>query len=514
MKRHDAVIVGGGMGGMIAANYLAKFGKRTVLLEQNHQPGGNMSGFWRKGFYFDGGDQSFESLGIVFPILEDLGVYESDGWTKASFRMSSGDFDFLVNDLDEVEQSLREAFPREPGIEPLFREIKEVSRFLSRFYNPWEFPVLNDFRVWKLGAGIPWLRKLKKWSTFEYRKRACSVIENPELRSWFTNIGYYQMPFLFFAGFWHIWAKDYWYPRGGMQALHNRLAETYEARGGEIRYNRLVTRVEHANGEAKAVFCEGGERFEGKKIIYAGDYKELLRSILEPELFDRQRRDNLLNTRLTEEVVSVYLGVKMSSRELSQRLRAHHPFFFPNYDVIFPDARSPRDVHGRMWVALNHFGSENPDNAPPGKSSLVLQTYSSFGWQNYWENGSEAYPRREGYKKLKEQVAGELVRNAESLLPGLSEKIEYQEVGTPLSLRRFTRNTQGSTGGWCYREDVSPVFRIPRFNMFRTPLRNLYAAGHYSLWPGGVISAALSGRLVANLVAERPILSPLGGKSE
>jgi phytoene dehydrogenase-like protein len=66
---YDVLIVGAGLSGLICANYLARAGKRVLLLEQNHQPGGNMSGFRRRGFYFDAGDQSFESLGIVFPIL-------------------------------------------------------------------------------------------------------------------------------------------------------------------------------------------------------------------------------------------------------------------------------------------------------------------------------------------------------------------------------------------------------------------------------------------------------------
>lgn len=509
MSSRDVIVIGGGIAGIICATYLARAGKDTLLLEQNHQTGGNMSGFRRRGFYFDGGDQSFESLGIVFPILEELGLFDREQWVKADFRMVSGDFDFVIRDLDQVEDALRTAFPREPGIRPLFAEIKEVSRFLDTFYNPFEFPLLNDFSLLRGASLLPWAGKLKRWSTFDYRRKACSVIENRELRHWFTNIGYYQMPFLFFAGFWHIWAKDYWYPKGGMQSFHDRLARAFEEAGGQIECNRLVNAIDHHGDRAVGVRCSGGERYEAREIVYAGDYKELLSTLLSDELYPARRREKLLSAKLTEEIVSVYLGVDMSSDELHRYCGAHHPFYFPNYDVIFPDRNSSADVHSRMWVALNHYGRENSGTAPEGKGTVVLQTYSSFDWQNYWGNRGEGTPRSAAYQEMKQKVAEELISTAEIVIPGLGSKILYQEVGTPLSLRRYTRNSHGSTGGWCYREDISPVFNPPRMNLFRTPLKNLHAAGHYALWPGGVISAALSGRLVANRLTGRKLLAPM-----
>ena len=83
------------------------------------------------------------------------------------------------------------------------------------------------------------------------------------------------------------------------------------------------------------------------------------------------------------------------------------------------------------------------------------------------------------------------------------------EVGTPLSSERFSLNTNGSTGGWCYDDQASLVWRFPSLNLIRTRVPNVLCAGHYALWPGGVISAALCGRLVANIVDGRPALRPL-----
>ena len=131
MATYDVVVVGAGISGLVCANFLARDGKRVLLLEQNHQAGGNMSGFRRRGYYFDGGDQSFESLGIVFPILRELGLYDPNDWIKADFRMVSEDFDFTIDSVETVQEALATAFPNETGIKDVFVEVKEVSKMLA-----------------------------------------------------------------------------------------------------------------------------------------------------------------------------------------------------------------------------------------------------------------------------------------------------------------------------------------------------------------------------------------------
>lgn len=509
-ERYDVVVVGAGISGLICANFLAREGKQVLLLEQNHQPGGNMSGFRRKGFYFDGGDQSFESLGIVFPILRELGLYDPADWIQARFRMTSRDFDFVIESVPQVKDALMAAFPREPGIARVFDEVQAVSRFLERHYRPDSFPLLDDFRLGKLLGFAGALGRLKRWTTYAYRERALSAISDPVLRHWFSAIGYYRMPYLFFAGFWHIWAHDYWYPRGGMQAFHDRLDAAFRAAGGTSRYNALVTGFRLRARRAEAVILSDGSEIAADNFVYAGDYKKLVNDILGPELFPPTYVKRVREARLTEEILTVYLGVKTDPAAMDATLGgAQHPFYFPNYEVIFPDASSPRDVHRNMWVALNHFGAESPA-APAGSTTLTLQTYSSYAWQNHWQNGGASYPRTQEYRRFKEEVAWELVDTAENLVPGLRDMVTFMDVGTPLSLERFSRNTNGSTGGWCYDDKVSLVWRPPTLNRIRTPVTNLRTSGHYALWPGGVISAALSGRIVANLVSGRPALAPLG----
>lgn len=510
MKRERIVVVGGGIAGMVAASYLQRYGKDVLVLEQNHHTGGNMSGFRRGEYYFDGGDQSFESLGIVFPILKDLGIYDKLEWTKVRYRMVSNEFDFFIDSFEEVEDALAKAFPEEKGIKDLFKEVKRVCAFLDKYCTPHSFPALNDTSLSKLVSFLPYVPSLLKWLRFDYREKMCGLVKNPSLRRWFTEIGYYRMPFIFFAGFWNLWMKDYWYPVGGMQKLHDLLASEFTSAGGELKCHTRVTKIEVKGNKATGVWTEKGEFVPADKVIYAGDYKALVSGIMDPALFGAQKVKKIQDAKLTESLVAAYLGVDIPASTLQEQLKAHHAFWFPNYDVVFPDEKSPADVHKGMWSVVNFFGTENPGFAPPGKSTLVLQTYSSASWQNFWKNGSMDFHRTEEYKAMKKQVGNELVDLAERFIPGLRSKITYFDVGTPLTINRFSLNAEGSTGGWCYDDKVSLSFRSPFLNRMRTPVPNVFAAGHYAVWPGGVITAALSGRLVSNLAAGRPVLTPLG----
>jgi prolycopene isomerase len=285
--------------------------------------------------------------------------------------------------------------------------------------------------------------------------------------------------------------------------------------------NTPATGVVIRGGKACGVRTASGEVIESDAVVYAGDYKRFVGEILERSRFKPRFAERIKSSRMTEAILAVYLGLDFPPSELEPYLKAHHVFYFPNYDVIFPDAASDRDVHRRMWLAFNYFNDENPDFAPEGHSNLVLQTYSSAEWQSGWENGeadrasqsgsngapveaARSVKRTPAYRALKQEAGRHLIELAENVVPNLRRRIVYEDVGTPLTIERFSLNTGGSTGGWCYDDRISPVYRpLKLLNLFSTPVERLWATGHYTLWPGGVITAALSGKIVANLVAGR-----------
>jgi phytoene dehydrogenase-like protein len=156
---------------------------------------------------------------------------------------------------------------------------------------------------------------------------------------------------------------------------------------------------------------------------------------------------------------------------MKQHLQTHHMIYHPNPDIILPSRTSEREVHQKMWMELSSPSVENPALSPPGKSSLVLQTFSHAEWQDHWNNRGESRERTPEYRELKKAVGLELAKNAEAVIPGLTEKIEYMDVGTPLSSIRFTMNSGGASAGWTYSLPDLPIASKFGFTSFRTPIR-------------------------------------------
>jgi phytoene dehydrogenase-like protein len=501
------VVIGAGVAGLFAAHFLARGGRPPLVLEHNHQAGGCLNGFARKGFRFDAGDQSFEQLGIVFPLLRDLDLIDRFRFHRTHYRLVAPGMDAVIDSFQRLEQAFLGAFPGDaPGVASLFRALREGDRVLA--------PVL--------GEGAPLQRRglsraaalvraaihvarharmLRRMMNTGARDFAGAHLADPVLRNFVSRIGYKNMSWAVFAGFLRCWVHDYWYPAGGLQAFCDGLVEALRERGGEVRFKETVARILVQGGRVTGVETERGERIAADAVIACGDMKALYRDLLPEDAAPAGRREEFQSAAPSEALTSVYLGVDLSPEQLAPILRTHHVFFFPDFDVHDPDRADDPHLHRGAWLEVSCPSLTDPSLAPPGRSVLVLQTMAPAAWLERW--GRALDPTKRTYRDLKRRVTDEMVATAEALIPDLSGKILTSDVGTPLSAERFTLNTGGATAGWTFDPDRS-VLR-DRYTAITTPVRGLLAAGHYALWPGGVPSAALSGRIAA-LLALHPRL--------
>lgn len=120
---------------------------------------------------------------------------------------------------------------------------------------------------------------------------------------------------------------------------------------------------------------------------------------------------------------------------------------------------------------------------------------TNYHWMDTWGTGGDESARPAEYRELKEKVKDDLLHNLEKVIPGVREKVAYRDPGTPLSTIRFTLNKEGGSCAFTFDPYLAPFSRQPL--QFRTPVRGLYMAGQRSLWPGGIVGAMMSGKILS-----------------
>jgi len=503
-QKYDVVIIGGGIAGLCTGLYLQKMGKRSIILEHGLQVGGNMSGIWRKGFYFDCGDQSTENVGVLFPILEELGLYDPAEWVQVRFRYATPDCDVMMYDYDQMREDYKKAFPESRlGLDKWFDFITPQCHSLMRMMasGPFVFTVDGWNRVRRnltmmtqsagmARTGLEMMTKTGEEKALEYFR------DDPRLAFLFGVGGAKNMLLMMHLFFWYAFTHDYWYPRAGYQQWLNKLADAYRARGGEICFQSTVDKVITSGGLATAVETSQGERFNAEHVVNTGNPKRLINQMLDnPNQWDYKDRQVITAAPVSVAVSSAFLGVDMAAEELKKHVKEHHTLYWRTYEFAANNVYDP-EAHNKGWSMINATSVHLPHLAPQGKSSLVIQVFTPYHWLNGWGTGSaDPFVRNQRYQKLKTKVLDDIIKKTEYIIPGLSERIVYKELATPRSMSRWTLNPDGSIMGWTY--DSLQCHMAGKYARFRTPIKNLFQAGQYSMWPAGVVFSALSGRIVA-----------------
>ena len=120
---------------------------------------------------------------------------------------------------------------------------------------------------------------------------------------------------------------------------------------------------------------------------------------------------------------------------------------------------------------------------------------------NYWKKYESAYKKGDKleYGLEKNRIAQILIKRAEKVIPGLAKHIEVLKIGTPLTLKRFSGNTNGAIYGWA--SNVNQF--TPMDRMTKIPVKNLYLSSAWTFPGGGQTASIASGYRVAKQIAGR-----------
>lgn len=109
--KHDAIVIGSGMGALTTACLLTQQGLKCLVLEQNYLPGGCTSSYWRKGFVFESGATTLVGLDQYMPLkylLKQTGIDLKPIHLKLPMQVHLKDGQVL-NRFEPLDQWIEEA---------------------------------------------------------------------------------------------------------------------------------------------------------------------------------------------------------------------------------------------------------------------------------------------------------------------------------------------------------------------------------------------------------------------
>jgi phytoene dehydrogenase-like protein len=487
------VIVGAGMGGLMAGNLLAKKGHKVTIFESHTMPGGYTAGFWRKGYYFESGTLSFEMASQIFPAMRDIGVYDKIQFVRQIARWVSPDYDFVMHSLDDMKKSVLEAFPAER--ERLLKYFAEIDRMCdiyrglekpNTFLNKLTFPL-------RMSRFIRMVKKYARMTSSEFAELYFE--KGSKVYYTFKDVGYPDMPAMIVPAAFMSFLNDYWTVKTGMQSWADVLAENFRKLGGELKLKARVDKILTKGGTAVGVTC-GGKDYMADYVLSASDYKKTFLNLLEDRsLLSDDFVEKIQSAAVSEGFFAVYLGLDITRDKMQEYLKVPH-ILYGDCDPPGPDMEDATDekFFEKVWLTAYSPSLINEELAPKGKSSLMISCMVPFRWMNNWGGGD-----RKAYKELKEKVKKTLIKRFSSIVPDLEKRIEFEDSATPLTYERYTGNSDGASSAWSWNPNKW-FYSNPNDTEVDTPVKNLLISSCWAYEFGGIPTAIKAAYMCAKRI--------------
>jgi prolycopene isomerase len=487
----DVIIIGSGIGGLVTASQLAAKGAKVIVLESYVIPGGSAGYFQSQGYTFDVGASMIFGMGkqgttnLLTRALDAVNVNLdtiSDP-VQIHYHLPDG-LDLKVDkDYEKFLQNLIGYFPHEAkGIRRFYDECQKV------------FSCLNNIELLSLEEPKYLLRVflknplaclgLAKYLPLNVGDVARRYIKDPQLLK-FIDMECYcwsvvpaAMTPMINAGM--VFSDRHYggvnYPKDGVGKIAEKLVTGLQKFGGKIQYKARVTRIITERGKAVGVKLANGQVYYGKKIVSNATRWDTFTKLLPAENMPVNEKNWQRRYKKSPSFVSLHIGLKSSV--LPMGTECHHILLASWQEMITPI--------GTIFVSIPTL--LDPDLAPPGYHIIHAFTPD---WISNWQGLSE----RE-YVAKKEIVSGQIIDRLEAIFPGLDAGLDYLEIGTPRTHRRFLSRMDGTYGPIPKRK-LWGLLGMP-FN--RTAIPDLYCVGD-STFPGqGLNAVAFSGFACAHRI--------------
>lgn len=514
---YDVIVIGSGLGGMSTAAFLAKEGKKVLVIESHYEPGGFTHTFKRKGYEWDVGVHYVGEVHRPHAMISKLFNYINDTpleWTEMGDVYDKMIFGKEVYDYKKGEDAFKEQMKKyfsnpedQAAIDKYIWTIKDAQKsqqlyFIEKTLNATMSSLFGNF-----------MRK----AAMKYNRPTLEVLheitKNKKLIAVLTGqYGDYGSPpsegsFLMHSMLVKHYINGGCYPVGGSKSIFNAVAPTILKAGGAIftraKVNQILVNEQY---EAYGVQLEDGLEIKSPIVISSAGIYNTFKNLLAPNVSSHFKlHEQLAKLKRSTGHMCLYIGLKYPKSELNLG-KANYWVFPDNYDHdenIENFLENPENDFPIAYISFPTAKAEDWEQRFPNKSTIEIVTVAPYEWFQKWEN-MRWKKRGEAYDKIKEDFSQRLLEKLYAQEPELRGKVDHYELSTPLSTKHFCNYEFGEVYGL-----DSGVERFnQKFLRPRTPVKNLYLTGQdvVSVGIGGAIA---SGLLTASVVTGKNLMTRL-----
>ena len=523
--KYDAIVIGGGHNGLTAAAYLARAGRKVLVLERRHVVGGAaVTEEVFPGFRFS---VCSYVVSLLRPeIIRELDlprhgleILPLDGTFTP---MPNGDYLWRVNDHAKTRREIaRHSKIDAEAYDEYGKAMVEMARFVKPILNmtppdPLSLDPRELMKLLFLGRRFRSLAETDRYN--QVQLMTMSAVDF--LDQWFETdvlkatmsasgiIGTFlgvRSPGTAYVLLHHYMGeidgafRSWGFARGGTGAISNAIAGAAREAGVEIRTRAAVARIEVRSGQATGVVLANSDEL----------HADLVLSSVDPNLtFLKFIDERELPGEFVEEVRRYKF--RGSSGKVNLALDA-----LPNFTCLPGDGPHLRGAlsispsvdymeHAYDQAKYGEFSRRpyidmviptltDPSVAPPGKHILsCFVQYAPYKLASgTWDTQREAF-------------GDAVIDTIAEYAPNIRDIILHRQIVTPLDLEREWGLTEGNIfQGELTLEQLFFARPVPGWAQYTTPIRNLWMCGS-ATHPGGGIMGAPGRNAALRIVRQRP----------